>query len=263
MKNNKKVVRKTAEAGKFTQVHHSILLDSRLSGTDFRILTLILSDADWFNLTRDSIIDRLKLNKKTVQASFVNLEKLGYIKRTPLAKGFYYTISEYGNLSSSQDVIEVKAEVTILEEKRKDELDLIKYFDVILSSLPIGHTDKELGVFMAYLADAVANDKLTSSSQMTFDNLSKISKKLFPTPLPAPIVTNNSTTKTKFITEICNEFAGGKAVTIANKAEITKKVIKYFEAYDGDITEKLVKARILSIKGAYTSTGHLDQRYQN
>lgn len=113
---NKKVIRKDNVAGKFTTIHLSILNDKRLSGNDLRILISILSDADNFNLTRELIMNRFQLNKKTVQQCFKNLEELGYIKRAELKRGYFYTISEYGNLNNESIVkpqIESKIEQII------------------------------------------------------------------------------------------------------------------------------------------------------
>lgn len=103
-KSNKKVIRKELEKGKFTTVHHSILYDKRLTPTAFRILVSILSDSDTkFNITQNLIVNRFGLHKNTVNAAFRNLEECGYLRRSALHKGHFYTISEYGNLKKVED----------------------------------------------------------------------------------------------------------------------------------------------------------------
>ncbi|WP_290840786.1 helix-turn-helix domain-containing protein [Flavobacterium sp.] len=258
---NKKVIRKSNEHGKFTTVHNSILFDTRLTPMAFRILTIILSDADHFNLTRELIVNRLGIDKKTVQAAFKNLENAGYMRRTQLNRGYFYTISDFGNLNvdTSSEIPQV-AEITneVIEEVAPVTIVPINIHDHvsdIIQVLPENFTNDEMMTLLDYLTDAIDEGRLTDKSQLSISNLQKVANKLFP---PRPKID-----KTKFITQLCEEFGGGIRITIANKAEITKKVLRCFENFDGEISEKLVRSRILSVKTAYQSTGHLDQRFQN
>jgi DNA-binding transcriptional regulator YhcF (GntR family) len=254
---NKKVIRITNQAGKFTTIHHSILFDQRLSPMALKVLIVILSDADTFNLSRESLVNRLKVDKKTIQLAFKNLEQAGYIARTELKRGHFYNISEFGNLNTNEK-IELEPQAQVQEEIRTQvpevlptKIDIQSYISEITDALPEIYSDEDLVKFIDYLNDAIDTGRLTDGSQMTVDNLKKISKKLFPKAAPVNIA------------KLCDEYAGGHMITIGKKAEITKKVLSFFEKYDGQITEKLVKGRILSVKTAYQSTGHLDQRYQN
>jgi DNA-binding MarR family transcriptional regulator len=106
---NKTVIRKKNEVGKFTTVHHSILLDTRLSSTAFRLLTMILSDSDTeFNLSQTLYCKRLGISKPTFFSAIDNLEKNGYLRKTEInseksTKILYrYTISEFGNLITKE-----------------------------------------------------------------------------------------------------------------------------------------------------------------
>jgi DNA-binding MarR family transcriptional regulator len=125
---NKTVIRKKNEVGKFTTIHHSILLDTRLSSTAFRLLTMILSDSDTeFNLSQTLYCNRLDVTKQTFFTAIDNLEENGYLRKTELdpentkkskKKLFSYTISEFGNLNTK----EKKKEVTEKTIKKKESI---------------------------------------------------------------------------------------------------------------------------------------------
>ncbi|WP_158729043.1 MULTISPECIES: hypothetical protein [unclassified Flavobacterium] len=122
---NKTVIRKNNEGGKFTTIHHSILLDTRLSATAFRLLTMILSDSDTeFNLSQTLYCNRLGITKPTFFSAIDNLEDNGYLRKTELKtkstkntktikKLYSYTISEFGNLNSKDK----KVEESVIEKK--------------------------------------------------------------------------------------------------------------------------------------------------
>lgn len=99
---NKKVIRKTFKTGEFTQVHHSILNDTRLTGEAFRVLVSMLSDKDSFKICQTTLQRRLGIGKKALRNAFKCLEELGYLRRSELPRGHFYTISEYGNLNKEK-----------------------------------------------------------------------------------------------------------------------------------------------------------------
>lgn len=267
--NNKKLIRRDNVAGKFTTVHHSILNDTRLSSTDFRILVSILSDADHFNLTRELIINRFGFDKKTVQQSFKNFEECGYMKRTELKRGYFYTISEYGNLNSKDEQdgsdddstvatsIEIKQKIKEVEPKlsaqANTQFDLAEHIELLDELLPKNLSNDTLTKGFGLINDEIEKGFLTDSTQLTKGYVQAIFDNFQP---------SQSEIK-KRILELCDENAGGHKVTIDAKKQITAKTVKFFEKYDGEITDRLIKSRILSIKSPYVSTGHLDQRYQN
>lgn len=125
---NKTVIRKKNEVGKFTTIHHSILLDARLSSTAFRLLTMILSDSDTeFNLSQTLYCKRLDITKPTFFSAIDNLEENGYLRKTELdpkntkkvKKTLYsYTISEFGNLNTK----EKKKELTEKPIEKKESI---------------------------------------------------------------------------------------------------------------------------------------------
>lgn len=101
---NKRVIRKEKTKGQFTTLHHSILHDSRLTATAFRILTSILSDSDnHFNISQQKLADRFNLHLDTIKSGLECLEEFGYLRRKELPRGHYYTISEYGNLTPNDE----------------------------------------------------------------------------------------------------------------------------------------------------------------
>ena len=60
-----KMLSKKLENGKFTTIHNSILFDTRLTPTAFRLMTAILSDSDTqFNLSQTLYCKRLGIANK-------------------------------------------------------------------------------------------------------------------------------------------------------------------------------------------------------
>lgn len=103
---NKNVIRKKLENGKFTTVHNSILLDTRLSPNAFRLFIAILSDSDTqFNLSQTLYCKRLGIAKKTFFKAIANLEECGYLRKssTKIKNLYHYTISEFGNLNNETE----------------------------------------------------------------------------------------------------------------------------------------------------------------
>lgn len=263
---NKTVIRRPNKPGEFTTIHNSILLDTRLSALELRILIIILSDADNFNLTQNLILNRLGIEKKTLQKAFKGLESCGYLRRTVLPRGHYYTISEYGNLIKKDETTPEEIQEEIQEpiaveqapvaEITAQPIDLADYFGMIESLLPSHATDENLDDIMVHLVEAVNDGSLSDPKQMTEANLKKIISKFSPIP--------SMTEVTKYITMLCETHAGGRQITNANKAEITAKVKKYFkDNLHVEPNEFEIRKRIRMYKTSYSSSGHLDQRYQS
>lgn len=131
---NKKVIRRPIEKGKFTTIQHSILKDKRLSSDDKIILTSILADADNFNVTHELLLNRFDLSENTLRKIFKNLEQCGYLKRTKMKRGNYYTISEFGNLNgtTTDSKTETVVPPTVYEEEpppNKEQLNELDKFN--------------------------------------------------------------------------------------------------------------------------------------
>ncbi|RAR72547.1 helix-turn-helix domain-containing protein [Flavobacterium aciduliphilum] len=100
--NNKTVIRRKNETGKFTTIHNNILFDTRLTPNALRLFIAILSDSDTkFNLSQTVYCDRLGITKKTFFSAIANLEECGYLRKssTKVKNLYHYTISEFGNLN--------------------------------------------------------------------------------------------------------------------------------------------------------------------
>ena len=131
---NKNVIRKKLENGKFTTIHNSILFDTRLSPNALRLLLAILSDSDTnFNLSQTLYCNRLGITKKTFLNAIAKLEECGYLRKTSTEiKNLYnYTISEYGNLNTENNIESVANEdnttSTKTDSDSKDEIKEMPY----------------------------------------------------------------------------------------------------------------------------------------
>lgn len=102
--NNKHVIRKELEKGKFTTVHHSILFNTNITPIAFRVFTIVLSDSDTnFNVSQTALAKRLKVHKETIKGALENLEEFGYLRRVIpkySKRGHYYIIDEAGRLNN-------------------------------------------------------------------------------------------------------------------------------------------------------------------
>lgn len=118
---NKKVIRKKHESGKFTTINLSVLNDTRLSTTARLLLISILSDSDEFTLSQELYKKRLGNGQSAYLNAISNLEEFGYLRKTenesdvsiPKIKKagsnktiYFYTISEFGNLSKESSTVE-------------------------------------------------------------------------------------------------------------------------------------------------------------
>jgi hypothetical protein len=133
---NKTVIRRDNKSGEFTTIHKSILNDTRLSPTAFRLLVSILSDSNEFTLSQTLYKKRLGIteNREYLKA-ITNLEDCGYLKKTQIGDDkfipkvkkanskkvvYHYTISEYGNLNKKleleQEEIQLPTSINIDNE---------------------------------------------------------------------------------------------------------------------------------------------------
>lgn len=103
---NKTVHRKVNKNGTFTTINYTILRDKRLKPNAKLLLIEILSDTDKFKFSETLYMNRMRIAKKTLYRAIDNLETCGYLKKTKIKNTDYnyYTISEFGNLNSNEDV---------------------------------------------------------------------------------------------------------------------------------------------------------------
>ena len=270
---NKTVIRKENKPGHFTTIHQSILFDKRLKSNDKIVLITILSDADSFNLTQQSLINRLDIKKVGIQTSIKNLEKCGYLRRRVLLRGNYYTISEYGNLSSSNEIEEIPelvngivaklisepiipvTQLPIIEETHAP-LYLDDYEEKITSLIPLNLTDENIKQIWGYFFQAIDKGTLNNPNQMTEKNIKKIIAKYAPDEIEVKKIS-----KAK-LCEICDQNSFGSGMTRENKKIIKNQIISYFSENPTNSVNE-VETKILKLKMNFSKVGHLDQRYQN
>jgi len=100
IKLNQKRTPAEKKSGEFYQMFTRITDDNRLTGNAHWVLCSILSNAPTFNILSKELEKRLGLGKDAIAAAFVVLEKCGYVRRTKLRRGFFYEVSEFGNLKA-------------------------------------------------------------------------------------------------------------------------------------------------------------------
>lgn len=286
---NKTVIRKENQVGKFTTTHHSILFDTRLKSNDKIILITILSDADTFNITQQSLINRLDLKKVAIQTAFKNLEICGYVRRKELKRGHYYTISEYGNLSTKDDneetptidelpepiifelpvpiitetpIIEkVITELPIIElpviEEKNALINIDDYEDEIVELLSEAPSEKITEV-LNYFQTAIKKGTLNNRNQMTTQNFKRIIEKF----IPKVTITENKKLSKAEIGQICDENSAGNGMNKANRLIVKCQVISWFNRNPTNSATE-VKRKNTVLKMGYSRVGELDQRYQN
>lgn len=178
---NKEVIRKDKKEGTFTLIHNSILLDTRLSSTAFRLLTLVLSDSDTkFNLSQTVYCDRLGVTKPTYLKAISNLEECGYLRKSinKINKNLhFYTISEFGNLKPKENnqPLEniVKTENTLEVEKPLFQLE--DFFYLFQNEISKRKNQKiNLEDLFEYLCTEMESGKLNCSSQITPEYIDNI-----------------------------------------------------------------------------------------
>lgn len=266
---NKTVIRKENKPGHFTTIHHSILMDQRLSSNDKVVLILMLSDADTFNLTQQSLINRLDLKKTAIKTVMKNLEKFGYLTRKEKKRGHYYIISEYGNLSPSTEIEEIPELITVVVhdqiipnspspiiEETITPLNLDDYEDKICSLMPINLPSENIRQILGYFIQAIEKGTLNSTNQMTDDNIKKIIAKYSPAEIEEKKIS-----KAKLI-EICDANSYGSGMTRENQKNVKNKIISYFSENPTNSVNE-VETKILKLKLTFSRVGELDQRYQD
>jgi len=261
---NKKIIRKTNEASKFTTIHHSILNDKRLTSLAFRILVSILSDSDSnFNLSQKLLINRFNLTKNTLKSALKNLEECGYIKRTKLKRGHYYTVSEYGNLNTDSIVEEIIETIQPVEsdkiiiETPTEKIDLNEVAIQIVNLVGNTHSDAELAQILTYFDNSIQSGKLKDKSQLTNENILKVITKILPS--------NDELKKAKDeISEYVFQRITEKGLTIGKRKDIHIQVMNWVETQSiPDLTTKMIDNKRLQLQSKYISHGDLDQRFQN
>lgn len=182
---NQKRLPSEKKSGQFYQMFTRITNDNRLTGNAHWILCSILSNAPTFNISSIALQKRLGLGKDAVSAGFVVLEECGYVRRTKLPRGFFYEISEYGNLNNEPSV-----EVVLTEPKQNKIVDVKptkvvgfnqaysdatlkyitlnrNYLDEKIVQLFIGISEKHYGDFHAFKSDA---DKVINKYKTKYYN---------------------------------------------------------------------------------------------
>ncbi|MFV8339125.1 hypothetical protein ACNQGL_07625 [Flavobacterium sp. LB3P21] len=276
---NKKVIRKENQTGKFTTTQHSILFDKRLKSNDKIILITILSDSDSFNITQQSLINRLDLKKVAIQTSMKNLEKFGYLKRKELKRGNYYIISEYGNLLVKDEtdndeeiptinelpepiiietpiIEEIITELPIIElPVIEEKIELNDYEDEIVKLLGNAPIEKVIEI-LNYFETAITKGTLNNHNQMTTQNIKKVIEKFIPKETEVKCLN-----KTK-LSEICDQNSAGNGMTQLNRKTVKNQIISHFSKNPTNSIND-VETKILKLKMGYSRVGELDQRYQN
>lgn len=276
---NKTIHKKPTVPGTFTTIHHSILLDTRLTSTAFRVLLCILMDSDKFNISRTLIANRLGVDKKTVKLAFKKLEECGYLRQTPIdnKNGFYYTISEYGNLAGGGQ-----------NGLPENEIFLNEATPAPVAECPTESkdgrliTEDELRFVMNYLSLKGSDEHFEKvvdelGVELSTGRIKEITEALLQKKIPKTINTNKKSASNlgqarqlyqnpklfDSILPFVQEHAGGHMITQQAKDTIILRTMTKFADADDNLTDKMVKNFILSIKGEYTNAGKLDQRYQN
>lgn len=123
---NKKVIRKENKAGDFTTVDYKILRNKNLTSNAKILLIEILSDTDKFRFSETLFLKRMNIAKSAYYNAINSLIKNGYLRKSKIknTQYNYYTVSEYGNLSSNESSEEIEKEKSKksndLEEKLQE-----------------------------------------------------------------------------------------------------------------------------------------------
>lgn len=117
---NQKRVTAEKKSGEFHQMFNRITNDKRLSGNAYWVLSYIISNSPTWSISAKTIQSKLGVGKDAVSAAFLILEECGYVKRTKMARGFFYEVSEYGNLNATPEEVE---SIIQPEEKVNSDLD--------------------------------------------------------------------------------------------------------------------------------------------
>jgi hypothetical protein len=134
--NNKKI-RTKKKSGSFITIDTKIISDKNLSSNAKILLISILSDSDNFEVSQSLYCKRLGWEKNQFTRAIEQLEKYGYVKRTKLdsdraiagklKKGsnrvlYFYTVSEYGNLTKLENDDENLIATSEIEPPTQEEI---------------------------------------------------------------------------------------------------------------------------------------------
>jgi len=101
-KQNLVITRKPLEKGKFTQVSHEVLRNTKLTPTARLVLIEILSNTEDFIMNQNILMKRVGIREKGLRAAFKNLEENNYLKRVISNRGHIYHIDENGKLNETK-----------------------------------------------------------------------------------------------------------------------------------------------------------------
>jgi hypothetical protein len=135
--NNKKI-RTKKKSGNFVTIDAKIISDKNLTSNAKILLISILSDSDSFEVSQSLYCKRLGWEKNQFTTAIKQLEKSGYVKRTKLdsdkaiagklKKGsnrilYFYTVSEYGNLTKLENYGDDSSSSNDIEPPTNEEIE--------------------------------------------------------------------------------------------------------------------------------------------
>lgn len=188
---NKNVIRKERNENNLQlfvrSIPKSIIEDKNLSGNALRLILSILGDNDeTFNLSETTYCNRLNWSVTTFYRAIEDLIKCGYIKRTEIGKDksiprvkkagsnkkvYFYTVSEFGNLTSKEEKpsieIEKQEEVityALIANKFNEVIETLDYFI-------------DIDLLTSYLQNSYNENKIISLDQLTKENIVKVLNK--------------------------------------------------------------------------------------
>lgn len=188
---NKNVIRKERNENNLQlfvrSIPKSIIEDKNLSGNALRLILSILGDNDeTFNLSETTYCNRLNWSVTTFYRAIEDLIKCGYIKRTEIGKDksiprvkkagsnkkvYFYTVSEFGNLTSKEEKpsieIEKQEEVityVLIANKFNEVIKTLDYFI-------------DIDLLTSYLQNSYNENKIISLDQLSYENILKVINK--------------------------------------------------------------------------------------
>lgn len=75
-------------------LNNKLIDDERLSNAEYRLMSLILRNADTYVLNIDSLMYRLKIGRTKFQQAKTNMKRMGYLKSTKIQGGYHWEVNE-------------------------------------------------------------------------------------------------------------------------------------------------------------------------